>query len=118
MEGAAVSAPEIVAGGRPPRPARQAVVVGIHALPYSKNIGMTERKSGALAVLGALADAGLTVDDVDGLVRYAWERTTAVEMARTLGVRNMRVLGDVEFRGGAGPVVLAHACQAMELGQA
>jgi acetyl-CoA acetyltransferase len=113
-----VSATDIVAGGRPPRPARQAVVVGIHALPYSKNIGMTERKSGALAILGALADAGLTVDDVDGLVRYAWERTTEMEMARNLGVRNMRVFGDVEFGGGAGPVVLGHACKAIELDQA
>ena len=30
---------------------RQAAVVGIHSLPYSKNMGMTERRSGALAIL-------------------------------------------------------------------
>ena len=42
---------------RPARTAkhRQAAVVGIHALPFSKDIGMTERHSGALAILGALA---------------------------------------------------------------
>lgn len=45
---------------RPARVARhrQAAVVGIHALPFSKNLGMTERRAGGLAILGALADAG------------------------------------------------------------
>jgi hypothetical protein len=37
---------------------RLAAVVGIHALPCSKNMGMTERDAGGLAILGALADAG------------------------------------------------------------
>ena len=65
---------------RPARIARhrQAAVVGIHALPFSKNIGMTERHAGGLAVLGALADAGLTVADVDGMFRFVWENTTDV----------------------------------------
>ena len=61
---------------------RQAAVVGIHALPFSKNIGMTERHAGGLAVLGALADAGLTVAEVDGMFRFVWENTTEMEMAR------------------------------------
>ncbi|HEX7521212.1 MAG TPA: lipid-transfer protein [Acidimicrobiia bacterium] len=97
---------------------RQPVVVGIHALPYSKDMGMTERRSGALAILGALSDAGLTPADVDGLVRYGWEKTTEMEMARNLGVPNLRVFGDVDFGGGAGPVVLGHACEAIELDHA
>ena len=42
---------------------RQPVVAGIHALPFSKDIGMTERHSGALAILGALEDAGLGGND-------------------------------------------------------
>jgi hypothetical protein len=66
---------------------RQAAVVGIHALPFSKNIGMTERHSGALAILGALEDAGLRVADVDAMFRYYWENTTEMEMARILGCR-------------------------------
>ena len=72
---------------RPARIARhrQAVVVGIHALPFSKNIGMTERRAGGLAILGALADAGLTVADVDAMFRFVWENTTEMEMARILG---------------------------------
>ncbi len=93
---------------------RQAAVVGIHALPFSKNIGMTERHAGALAVLGALADAGLTVADVDGMFRFVWENTTEMEMARILGVPNIRAFGEVDYGGGAGCPTIAHAALAIE----
>jgi acetyl-CoA acetyltransferase len=105
---------------RPSRAAkrRQAVVVGICALPFSKDIGMTERRSGALAILGALRDAGLRVSDVDGMFRYVWEGTTEMEMARILGVRNLRAFGEVDYGGGAGCPTVAHAALAIENGLA
>lgn len=98
--------------------ARQPVVVGLHALPYSRDIGMTERHSGARAILGALADAGLTTDDVDGMCRYVWQPTTEMEMARVLGVPNLRWFGAQDYGGGAGPPTVALACAAIELGLA
>ncbi len=94
--------------------ARQAVVVGIHALPFSKKIGLTERHGGALAILGALEDAGLGVADVDGMYRSVWEATTEMEMARILGVENLRMFGEVDYGGGAGCPTLAHAALAIE----
>ena len=93
---------------------RQAAVVGIHALPFSKNIGMTERHAGGLAILGALADAGLTVKDVDAMYRFVWENTTEMEMARILGVENLRAFGEVDYGGGAGAPTIAHAALAIE----
>jgi acetyl-CoA acetyltransferase len=101
---------------RPARTARhrQAAVVGIHALPFSKNIGMTERHAGGLAILGALADAGLAVADVDGMFRFVWENTTEMEMARILGVGNLRAFGEVDYGGGAGAPTVAHAALAIE----
>jgi acetyl-CoA acetyltransferase len=101
---------------RPARIARhrQAAVVGIHALPFSKNIGMTERHAGGLAILGALADAGLGVVDVDAMFRFVWENTTEMEMARILGVRNLRAFGEVDYGGGAGAPTIAHAALAIE----
>ncbi len=93
---------------------RQAAVVGIHALPFSKNIGMTERHAGGLAILGALADAGLTVKDVDAMYRFVWENTTEMEMARVLGIDNLRAFGEVDYGGGAGAPTIAHAALAIE----
>ncbi|MHB8511607.1 MAG: thiolase C-terminal domain-containing protein [Actinomycetota bacterium] len=97
---------------------RQAAVVGIHALPYSKNMGMTERHSGALAILGALQDAGLKVGDVDGMCRYVWQPTTELEMARIIGVANMRFFGEIDYGGGAGAPVVSLAAMAIEAGLA
>ena len=93
---------------------RQAAVVGIHALPFSKDIGMPERHSGALAVLGALADAGLAVSDVDAMFRYVWEQTTEMEMARILGVPNLRMFGEFDYGGCAGPPTVSAAALAIE----
>lgn len=105
---------------RPARAARnrQAAVVGITALPYSKEIGMTERNAGARAILGALRDAGLSVADVDGMFRYVWEGTTEMEMARILGVRNLRAFGEVDYGGGAGAPTISLAALAIEGGLA
>ena len=44
---------------------------------------MSERRAGALAIIGALDDAGLAVGDVDAMFRYHQENTTEMEMARS-----------------------------------
>lgn len=97
---------------------RQAAVAGIAALPYSKNIGMTERESGSRAILAALEDAGLSSRDVDGLFRCSWEATTEMEMARILGLDGLRVFGCQDYGGGAGPPIVAQAAMAIECGVA
>ncbi len=92
--------------------------MGIHGLPYSRDIGMTERRSGAMAILGALDNAGLSVEDVDGMCRYVWQPTTEMEMARILGVPNLRYFGEIDYGGGAGAPTLQLAAMAIELGLA
>ena len=97
---------------------RTAVVAGLGALPFAKDIGMTERRAGALAILAALDEAGLQPADVDGMTRSVWERTTEMEMARLLGVGNLRYFGSVDYGGGAGAPLLAQAAMAIEHGVA
>ena len=98
--------------------ARQAVVAGVGALPYAKDLGMTERRAGALAILAALEEAGLQPRDIEGFTRSAWERTTEMEMARLLGVENLRYFGSVDYGGGAGAPLLGQAVLAVERGVA
>ena len=95
---------------------RSAVVAGLGALPFAKDLGMTERRAGALAITAALADAGLQVSDIDGMTRSVWERTTEMEMARVLGAGNLRYFGSVDYGGGAGAPLVGQAAMAIEHG--
>src|SRR5207248_11086042 len=78
----------------------------------------TERHSGALAILGALRDAGLSADDVDGLTRYVWQPTTEMEMARVVGIPNLKFFGAQDYGGGAGAPTAGLAALAIERGLA
>ena len=97
---------------------RSAVVAGLGALPFAKDLGMTERRAGALAIRAALAEAGLSPADVDGMTRSVWERTTEMEMARLLGAGNLRYFGAVDYGGGAGAPLVGQAAMAIEHGVA
>ena len=95
---------------------RTAVVAGLGALPFAKDLQMTERRAGAMAILAALGEAGLSPSDVDGMTRSVWEHTTEMEMARILGVGNLRYFGSVDYGGGAGAPLMAQAAMAIEHG--
>ena len=95
-----------------------AVVAGVGALPFAKDIGMTERRAGALAIRAALDEAGLAASDIEGMTRSVWERTTEMEMARLLGAGNLRYFGSVDYGGGAGAPLVAQAALAIERGVA
>ena len=99
-------------------PRRQAAIVGIAQLPFSKNIGMSEQRAAVLVIREALADAGITPDEVDGLVRYTWEETTEVEVARNLGIPNLRHYEAIDYGGGAGCATIGHAALAIATGAA
>ena len=93
-----------------------AVVAGIGGLPFAKDLQMTERRAGALAITAALRDAGLQATDIDGMTRSVWERTTEMEMARVLGAGNLRYFGSVDYGGGAGAPLIGQAAMAIEHG--
>lgn len=97
---------------------RFAVVAGAGALPFSKDIGMTERRAGALAIRAALDEAGLAPPDIDGMTRSVWETTSEMEMARLLGAGNLRYFGAVDYGGGAGAPLVGQAAMAIEHGVA
>lgn len=70
------------------------------------------------AIRSALQDAGLEPREVDGLVRFDMETTTEVEIARNLGLENVRFFSEIAYGGGAGCGTVAHAAMAIATGQA
>lgn len=97
---------------------REAVIVGIAQTEFAKNIGRSERRIALEVVKGALAEAGLAPGEVDGLVRFDLESTSEVEIARNLGIPNLRFFAEVGYGGGGGCATLSLAAMAIETGRA
>ena len=93
-------------------------IVGIGQTGFSKNIGRPEREIALEAIAAALDDAGLGPDDVDGMVRFNLESSTEVQIARNLGVPNLRYYSEIGYGGGSGCAAVFHAAMAVALGVA
>src|SRR5258706_4390638 len=77
--------PDPRAGYRPP--VTRACIVGVGETRYARWGGITDRSEHGLAldaIMAAVADAGLAIDDVDGLTSFAGDRNDAVILAADL----------------------------------
>jgi acetyl-CoA acetyltransferase len=95
-----------------------AAVTGIGATEFSKDSGRSELRLAAECVRGALADAGLTPSDVDGLVTFTMDNNTEVAVARELGIPELRFTSRVHYGGGAACATVQHAAMAVATGMA
>ena len=68
--------------------------------------------------MAALADAGLGVADVDGLVSYTIDPVEETELVRTLGIPEVNFSSRVPYGGGGSQGVLLHAAAAVAAGVA
>ena len=70
----------------------KACIVGVGETEYTKwgGIHRSEFSLACEAIVKAVADAGLSVDDVDGFVAYSHERDDPVAVAQALGVKEVR----------------------------
>ncbi len=93
-------------------------IAGIGATEFSKDSGRSELQLAAESILAALTDAGLTPADVDGLVTYTMEKNPEVEVARALGMGDIKYFGRVNFGGGAPGAVVLQAAMAVATGVA
>lgn len=104
------------------RRGRQACIVGVGETPYAKWGGITgssEYQLAVRAVLGALDDAGIAVDEVDGLASFADDRNEATFMAADLGIAELRYTTMSWLPGGGGAcAAVSNAQMAVESGQA
>jgi len=101
---------------------RKAHIAGIGETRYARwgQIGdVTEHELALEAIQRAVADAGLTIDDVDGLASFADDRNEAVFIAADLGLPALRYGNMVWLPGGGGGcAAVGNAAMAVETGQA
>ncbi|WP_420750826.1 thiolase C-terminal domain-containing protein [Rhodococcus sp. O3] len=93
-------------------------IVGIGESAYTKNSGTSVTALAAEATLAALADAGISPSEVDGVVRNDMDRVSCAALADAIGARNLTYYGDAG-PGGSGPcAMVAQAVGAVVSGQA
>lgn len=101
---------------------RRAQIVGVGESAYTRwgKIGdVTEHALACQAIQRAVADAGLSMDDVDGLASFAEDRNEAIFLAAELGLPALR-FGNMVWMpgGGGGCAAVSNAAMAVETGQA
>jgi acetyl-CoA acetyltransferase len=95
-----------------------AAITGIGATEFSKDSGRTELRLAAEAVQVALADAGLSPSDVDGLVSFTMDANSEISVARELGIEELTFFSRIHYGGGAAAATVQQAAMAVATGVA
>jgi acetyl-CoA acetyltransferase len=98
--------------------AGRAAITGIGATEFSKDSGRSELRLAAEAVKAAIADAGLTPQDVDGLVTFTQDNNHEAAVAREVGIPSLSFFSRVNYGGGAACGTVLHAAMAVATGVA
>src|SRR3984885_3050764 len=93
-------------------------IVGIGQTEFSKAAGRSETQLAAEAIVAALADAGLTTDDVNGLISYTIDPVEETELVRALGIPEVTWSSLLPYGGAGIHGVLLHAAAAVASGAA
>jgi acetyl-CoA acetyltransferase len=96
----------------------RAAITGIGATEFSKDSGRSELRLAAEAVKAAIADAGLTPADVDGLVTFTQDNNHEAAVAREVGIPSLSFFSRVNYGGGAACGTVLHAALAVASGVA
>jgi acetyl-CoA acetyltransferase len=102
----------------------KAVLTGAGKSQVGRRLGRTGLDLTLEAVVRAISDAGLSVDDVDGIASYpgpgvpdaGFSGATVQEVRNALGLRSRWYMSAMETAGQIGPVI--EACMAVSLGMA
>jgi acetyl-CoA acetyltransferase len=96
----------------------KACIVGIGETEYSKSSGRSEMRLALEVISSACDDAGISPKEIDGIVRFSVDSNQIDEVARNLGLENVRFFPEVFFGGGAGCGIVQMAAMAVALGKA
>ena len=79
----------------------QAAIVGIGATEFSKNSGRSDLQLAAECVRNALQDCGLKPSDVDGMTGFTLDVSDDIEVARAVGIGDLKMFSRIPHGGGA-----------------
>jgi acetyl-CoA acetyltransferase len=95
-----------------------AAIVGVGQTEFSRHADRSETQLAAEAIVAALADAGLAVDAIDGLVSYTIDPVEETELVRAVGISEIAFSSRVPYGGGGSQGVVLHAATAIAAGAA
>src|SRR4051812_46063728 len=93
-------------------------IVGIGSTEFSRAAGRSDLTLAVEASLAALADAGLTPADVDGIVRCDMDTVRQNDLAHALGIQDLTFWSEVGPGGVAASAMVGQAVAAILSGQA
>ena len=96
--------------------AGRAAIAGIGATEFSKRSGRSTLRLAVECSVAALADAGLEPADVDGIVTYTTDENHEIDVARSLGIRELTHFSRIHHSGGAACGTLHQAAMAVASG--
>lgn len=102
----------------------KACIVGIGSTEFSRNCGRSEIHMAVDAVRGACDDAGLDVKQIDGMSGFGTagifpcEFSADIDVARSLGIPNLRYFNQTPWGGGACCGTVGNAAMAVASGVA
>ena len=88
-------------------------IAGIGATPFTKDSGRTPMQLAVEACVLACDDAGLDPSLVDGMVVFSAEQNPEIEVARNLGIKNLKHFSMIHHGGGAACGTIAQAAMAV-----
>jgi len=93
-------------------------IAGIGQTEFSKNSGRSEVQLACEAIQTAVDDAGLKMEDVDGLVKFAIDYTDEMHVVSNLGLTDLAYFAECGWGGGASCATILHAAVAVATGVA
>ncbi|MCP3818025.1 lipid-transfer protein [Streptomyces sp. A3M-1-3] len=96
----------------------RAAIAGIGATVFSKESGRSELALAVEAVQAALADAGLTPADVDGMVTFTMDTSPEITVAQAAGIGELSFFSRIHYGGGAACATVQQAALAVASGVA
>ena len=100
------------------RSAFDAVIAGIGQTEFSKSSGRSQLQLAAEAGRAAIADAGLTPADIDGLVTFTVDDNDELAVMRVLGIPEVHYWSRTPHGGAGACATVQHAASAVASGAA